>query len=86
MTTGKTKRGLDSPRTGRIIFWWIAGICALLAAADLLYRKHVHYPFESWFAFYGAYGFICCFFLVMAARGLRKLVMRDEDYYDRDYR
>ena len=41
---------------------------------------------EGWFAFYGWYGFISCFFLVIAARGLRKLVMRDEDYYDRDYR
>ena len=86
MTNGTEKRGLDSPRTARIIFWWVVGICALLALADLFYHKHVHYPFEDWFAFYGWYGFISCFFLVIAARGLRRLVMRDEDYYDRDYR
>ena len=61
--------------------------CVVLSLSiDLFYHKHVHYPFEDWFAFYGWYGFISCFFLVIAARGLRRLVMRDEDYYDRDYR
>jgi len=86
MTTGTNKRGLDSPRTGRIIFWCTGGICALLALADLFVHKHVHFGFEGWFTFYGVFGFLSCFVLVMAARGLRKLVMRDEDYYDRDYR
>jgi len=86
MTTDKSKSGLDSPRTGRIILWCVGGVCTLLALADLLYPKHVHYGFEGWFAFYGGLGFISCFFLITAARGLRKLVMRDEDYYDRDYR
>jgi hypothetical protein len=54
-----------------------------LALADLFYTKHVHYAFENRFAFYGLFGFVACFFLVLAAKELRKVVMRREDYYDR---
>jgi hypothetical protein len=86
MTSGTSKRGLDSPRAGRAVFWWLGGICALLALVDPFIHKHFHFGFEGWFAFYGVFGFLSCFVLVTAARGLRKLVMRDEDYYDRDYR
>jgi len=86
MTTKEPERGLDSPRAGRIVLWCLGGVCALLALADLLVPKHVHFGFAGWFAFYGWLGFFSCFFLIMAAKGLRRLVMRDEDYYDRDYR
>jgi hypothetical protein len=75
--------GLDSPRNGRRAFWGVAVVCAVLALADLFYTKHVHYAFESRFAFYGLFGFVACFFLVLAAKELRKVVMRREDYYDR---
>jgi hypothetical protein len=84
--TDKSDRGLDSPRAGRILLWFLGGVCAVLAVADLLYHKHVHFAFEGWFAFYGFLGFFSCFFLITASKGLRKLVKRDEDYYDRDYR
>ena len=42
----------------------------------------MHFWWEEWFNFYGFYGFIGCVFLVLMAKELRKLVMRDEDYYD----
>ena len=86
MTTGNANRGLDSPRAGRILLWFLGGVCALLAIAELFFHKHVHFAFEGWFAFYGWLGFFSCFFLITASKGLRKLVKRDEDYYDRDYR
>ena len=41
------------------------------------------YAFESWFGFFGLFGFFLSFALVLTARGLRKFLMRDEDYYDR---
>ena len=74
---------LVRPRTGRIVFWSLAAACAGLAAVDLFYDKHIHYPWEGWFSSYGLYGFVSCVVLVLAARELRKLVFRDEDYYDR---
>jgi hypothetical protein len=52
-------------------------------AADLLpYKHHLHFGFEYWFGFYALFGFIACVSLVLAAKVLRKVVKRDEDYYD----
>ncbi len=71
------------PRNGRQIFWGLFAVCLLLALSELLYHKETHFRWESWFDFHGFYGFVCCVFLVLAAKELRKLVKRDEDYYDR---
>lgn len=60
----------------------LVALCAVLGLLDLTYDKHVHYPFEDWFGFYGVYGFISCVALVLIAKELRKVLMRDEDYYD----
>ena len=75
---------LDSPRGGRIAFRWLSVVCALLLLSDLFYDKHAHYGFEGWFGFYGIYGFVGCVFLVLAAKELRRVVKRDEDYYEGD--
>ena len=42
---------------------------------------HHGFPFERWPGFYSLYGFIGCVALVLGAKELRKLIMRDEDYY-----
>lgn len=47
-------------------------------------HKHGHYAFEMVPAFHAVYGFAGCVGLVLAARVLRLLVMRDEDYYGDD--
>ena len=86
MTTDEGKRGLDSAWFGRRAFWAVVVICAGLIGADFFYHKHVHLWFEDLWGFFGWYGFIACFFLVLAARAMRTIVMRPEDYYDRDDR
>ncbi len=58
-------------------------LCVLLGGADLVYHKHVHFDFEYWLGFYGGFGFVSCVGLVLGARLLRKLLQREEDYYDR---
>lgn len=77
------KRWLDEPRNVDKIFYTLCTVCALLGLADLFYEKHVHYSWESWFGFYGVYGFVCCVALVLSAKEMRKVVKRDEDYYER---
>ena len=37
---------------------------------------------EGTFGFYGTYGFVACVILVLAAKQMRKFLMRKEDYYD----
>ena len=58
--------------------------CVLMAGADLVYHRHVVHPFEGLWGFYAIYGFVACVILVLLAKEMRKLLMRDEDYYDRD--
>ena len=65
------------------------GTCAVLLVVDfldllrILPFKEIHFDIEGWFGFYGLYGFVGCTLLVLAAKVLRKIVMREEDYYDR---
>ncbi len=74
---------LDNPRNVAKVFWGLVVVCALLFAADAFYDKHVELEAESWFGFYGIFGFVACVALVLAAKELRKILMRGEDYYDR---
>ncbi len=57
---------------------WIGRIAGIDALA---FKSGRHYDAEAWFGFYGFYGFVGCVLLVLAARVLRVVVMRDEDYY-----
>jgi len=77
------KHVFDDPRNVKRVIRLLVGVCVVLMLADLFYVKQVHYGAERWFGFYGFYGFVGCVFLVLAAKELRKLVMREEDYYDR---
>ena len=60
---------------------WVFG--GLLVLADLVVHRHAETAFDGRFGFYGLYGFVACVALVLAAKLLRRVVMRREDYYDR---
>ena len=49
---------------------------------DAGFNRKDEFFWEGWFGFYGFFGFIACVVLVLAAKELRRLVMRREDYYD----
>ena len=71
---------------------WIVCLLVLVGGEILLHQAHhaaeahgaAHhgFGFERWPGFYGLFGFIACAGLVLAAKELRKLLMRSEDYYD----
>ncbi len=75
-------RGLDSRRAGDRALWVLAVVCGLLLAADLFHDKHGHYLLESWFGFHGVFGALSIVLIVILGRWLRRIVMRDESYYD----
>lgn len=60
---------------------WVVGL--LLVAIDLILHRHEDFSFATLFGFYGVYGFFACVILVLIAKKLRTVLMRDEDYYDR---
>ena len=65
----------------------ISLVCALLILVEIplkiLHLRHEHFTFDGWVAFFGLFGFAAFFGIVMAGKQLRKVLSRDEDYYDR---
>jgi hypothetical protein len=59
-------------------------LCVILVVLDLFVHRHVAHPWERFFGFHAFYGFVACWTLVVVAKGMRKVLMRDEDYYDVD--
>ena len=60
---------------------WVLGLA--LMAIDLVLHKHEDFAFAAWISFYCLFGFFACVVLVLVAKQLRGLLMRDEDYYER---
>jgi len=83
MTTDRKKYWLDDSRNVRRLYHGLWAIGIGLALLDLVVHRHAEAGFDGLFGFYGVYGFVACVSLVLAAKVLRKLVMRPEDYYDR---
>lgn len=73
---------LDRPSSIRLLIGLlvVAGLAAV--AADFFYHKHGDYPFQEWIGFDAAFGFLAYVGLVTTAKGVRRLLMRGEDYYD----
>ena len=74
---------IDRPRNVAKIYAGLWFIGAVLALLDLVLHRHAEAGFDDFFAFYALYGFIACVALVLAAKALRRIVMRAEDYFDR---
>ena len=64
---------------------WVLGVFLVISVItlgiDLFFDRHTDHRFESLAGFYGIWGFVSCVVLVLAAKQLRRLVMRGEDYY-----
>ncbi|MDF1801032.1 MAG: hypothetical protein P1V81_17825 [Planctomycetota bacterium] len=97
---GEALRWLDHPENIKRLTKGFFALCALTFLLDVaFFFVHKHNSFESkisepeglvqsaesWFGFYSLYGFVAIVLLVVLSVGLRKLVMRPEDYYSRDY-
>lgn len=77
------KYWLDNPHNVTRIFHVLWIICVLLIAIDLFLHRHEYFEFATLFGFYAFYGFFACVALVLIAKQLRRVLMRDEDYYGR---
>ncbi len=80
--TGERKHLFDDPRNVRLVVRALFVCCVLLVLADIVIHRHVVNPLESLFGFYAFYGFTACVVLVLLAKEMRKLLMRNEDYYE----
>ncbi len=73
---------LDEPRNVTTIVRLLVAVCVALVVADFFYHKHTHYGAEKLPGFFAFFGFVSAVFLVLTAKQLRRILMRDEDYYD----
>ena len=83
--TDERRRWLDEPRNVTRIVYGLAVLCVLALVADFFYTKHPYFSVERWPGFYALYGFTGSVALVLTAKGLRRLLRRDEDYYERQH-
>ena len=74
---------LDDPRNVDKLYRGLWIVCGLLIAIDLFLNRHEDFAFATVFGFHGLYGFFACVALVLAAKQLRRVLMRDENYYER---
>jgi uncharacterized membrane protein len=80
--SGDKKHWLDDRRNVDVVFWVLCGVCGVLVVIDLFLHRHAHYRWEEWPGFYAAFGFVAFWCIVIAGKHLRKILWRDEDYYD----
>ena len=83
----------DKPRNVRIVLRSLYTVCAFVFLLDIInlipfaggagHLRHAEASWEGFPGFYAIYGFVACVILVLVAKQLRKVLMRDEDYYDR---
>ena len=91
---GGKRYWLDSKRNVARVFYGLIAIDVLWLAADFVHHKHSEWSglegslheFDAWVGFFPVYGFVGAFLLVLAAKQMRRVLMRPEDYYDGDER
>lgn len=75
-------RWLDRRENVDKIYWTVWLICAALAIADLVFHRHAVTDWEATPFFYCLFGLLAGVVVILGARELRRLIRRDEDYYD----
>lgn len=64
------------------LFYSLCITCLALLSIDIFYHKHGHFEFETWFGFFSFFGFSAYIIIVLSAKQLRRLLKREETYYD----
>lgn len=81
MSASEGEYWLDKPESVNLLIKILIAACVMSVLADFTYHKHAEFHFMELFAFDAVFGFVAYVSLVTSAKGLRKILMRDEDYY-----
>jgi hypothetical protein len=81
---GEKERFLDRQENVDRLLWGFTGLGLAALVVDFFFHRHVYNSLERVWGFYGIFGAVSIVVLVQLAKVLRKLVMRDEDYYESD--
>lgn len=73
----------DIPTTiSATVFGWLAAVCTALVVIEWFVHRHATYPWEGWPGFYAIFGFVAFAGIVLLGKQLRRVIRRDDDYYD----
>jgi hypothetical protein len=72
---------LDRLGHARSLVYALLAACVVSVALGFTYTKHSYIKDANFNGFYALYGFVMFAGLIFAAKGLRVLVKRREDYY-----
>ena len=82
---GHKPNSVPAPWAKRIL-WCLFAFCAVVALLDvpslIRHWRHEEHPWEAMPMLYPLWGFVGISVLILISKGLRRLVMRPEDYYD----
>ncbi len=78
------KRFLDRPENVRALLLGFTALGVVALLLEFVIHRHAEDPWERLWGFYPIYGFFGVTLLVYGAKLLRRMVRRDEDYYDVD--
>ena len=78
-----TKHTQMDRRLARLVLWLVYISCPSLILADFVVHKHPHFAIENLTGFYALIGFVAFITIVWIGVQLRKLVSREENYYDK---
>jgi hypothetical protein len=73
----------DNPRNVKRLRMGFFLALVMVLIAEAFVEMHGEFAIEHFYGFYAVYGFISYVLLIFVAKGLRKIIMRKEDYYDR---
>lgn len=82
MQQPERKHLFDRPENVQRLLRVFYGSCGLLLVLDFVLHRHVAHVLEKIPGFYALFGFVACVALVLAAKLMRRVLMRAEDYYD----
>lgn len=71
----------DRPRVQRAIRIALYVVCAVLLLVEPGIHRHAYNDIEAVPFIYALYGFAALWVAVAVAKGLRRLIRRDEDFY-----
>lgn len=80
---GERPRWLDASRNVTRLYRGLWALALILLLLDWIVPRHEELTFAATAGFYAAYGFFACVLLVLTAKGLRRVLKRPEDYYER---
>lgn len=73
----------DNPKNVSRLLNGFYVVCVVLFVLDFIFHRHTVHSWEGMPGFYAVYGFVACVALVFAAKEMRKVLMRKEDYYEK---